>query len=122
MSGHDRQFSTRRVKCSAEEADAGVCTKRLKKMTWVDMGMQAHNNGHILSLIISFGGNVSVFIEAVASVLWRLVVFLLLVDSGFMPVLYSDSMSVLGSGFMPIVDFMSVLGSGFISVVDFMPI
>ncbi|KAL6292405.1 hypothetical protein ACE6H2_000547 [Prunus campanulata] len=56
----------------------------------------------VLSLIISPGGDVSVFKEAAAMVLWRLVVFLPLVGSGFMPTLYSDFMSVLCSCFMPV--------------------
>ncbi|KAI5321319.1 hypothetical protein L3X38_030390 [Prunus dulcis] len=62
----------------------------------------------VLSLITSPGGDVSVFMEVKVALLWRFMVFLLLVGSGFMLVLYSDFLSVLGSCFMPIVDFMPV--------------
>ncbi|KAL6283107.1 hypothetical protein ACE6H2_014036 [Prunus campanulata] len=64
----------------------------------------------VFSLIISHGDDVSIFVEAATVVLWRLVLFLLLVGFGFMPVLDSDFMSVLDS------DFMSVLDSGFMPV------
>ncbi|KAI5333655.1 hypothetical protein L3X38_023787 [Prunus dulcis] len=57
----------------------------------------------ILSLIISPGGDVSVFMEAATAVLWHLVVFLLMVGFSFMPILYSYFMSILSS-----VDFMHV--------------
>ncbi|CAL9013539.1 unnamed protein product [Prunus brigantina] len=62
----------------------------------------------VLSLIISPGGDVSVFMEAAVAILWGLVVFLLLVGSGFMPVLYSNFMLVLSSSFMPFINFLLV--------------
>ncbi|ONI21704.1 hypothetical protein PRUPE_2G082500 [Prunus persica] len=62
----------------------------------------------VLALIISHGGDVSVFMEATATVLWHLLVFLLLVGSGFIQVLDSNFMLVLRSGFMPVVEFMHV--------------
>ncbi|KAL6270940.1 hypothetical protein ACE6H2_002344 [Prunus campanulata] len=48
----------------------------------------------VLSLIICPDGDVLVFMEAAAAVLWRLVVVLPSVGSGFMPILYPDFMSV----------------------------
>lgn len=55
----------------------------------------------VLSLMISPGGDVSIFMEATTAVLWHLMVFLLLVSSG---VLDSNFMSILGSNFMSVLD------------------